>query len=198
MISDTLDVNLGYVVEAMKKVLEKGNVRKVVTFGSQWSYKENDKVLASYSIAKHLLKRFTQLLNEKGINAFHFCVPTSKTEKALSISNYLGGVKQNLPLEETKWAEPDEITEIIVKELLNPSSENHLYRFESEDNTAWSMLTTDIEMDSLDEKIEQLTLEDFFENDKLYEIANELYVNLVKKELLEDKEITLEIKSKIV
>lgn len=194
----TLDVNLGYVVEAIKKIIEKSDVKNIVTFGSQWSYKENGEILASYSVAKHLLKRFTQLLNERGINAFHFCIPTSKTEKALSIGDYLSGTKQKLPLEESKWAEPDEVAQIIVEELSNPNSENHLYKFENKEGSAWSMSALEVEMDDIDKKMQRLTLDDFFENEKLYEIAKDLYVDLVKKELLENKEESLEFKPKIV
>ena len=101
-------------------------------------------------------------------------------------------------LEESKWAEPDEVAQIIVEELSNPNSENHLYKFENKEGSAWSMSALEVEMDDIDKKMQRLTLDDFFENEKLYEIAKDLYVDLVKKELLENKEESLEFKPKIV
>ena len=192
----TLDVNLRYVVEAVKQLKEKSEVKNIITFGSQWSYIENEKILASYSIAKHLLKRFTRLLNEQGINAFHFCVPTSKTEKALAIGSYLRESAQTLPLEESQWAEPDEISQIIVDELLKSNPTNGLYRFDRDRNTHWSLVKIDSGTDIIDQKIAELQIEDFFDGQVLYKLAKEIYMDLVKKELIEDQEFTLEFKPK--
>ena len=192
----TLNANLVYVIEAVKQLKEEGSVKNIITFGSQWSYLENNQTLASYCLAKHLLKHFTELLNQDGMNAFHFCVPTSKTDKALSIGAFLKDARQDLPLEQADWADPSEISRLIVEKFLS-QPESHLYRFERTSGI-WTPKTLELVTGELDEKIKHLKLEQFFNNEVLLETGRELYKDLTHSELAENKEPQFEHKPKIV
>ncbi|MES3006079.1 MAG: SDR family oxidoreductase [Patescibacteria group bacterium] len=185
----TLNANLVYVVEAVKQLREEGFVKNIITFGSQWSYLENNQALASYCIAKHLLKHFTELLNQDGINAFHFCVPTSKTDKALSIGTFLKDAHQDLPLEQSEWADPSEITPLIVEKFLS-QSKSHLYRFEKTSGV-WATKALELVTSELDEKIKKLKLEQFFNNEVLLGLGKKLYKELTHSELAENKKTAI-------
>jgi len=192
----TLNANLVYVIEAVKQLREQGSVKNMITLGSQWSYLENYQTLALYCLAKHLLKHFTELLNKDGMNAFHFCVPTSKTDKALSIGAFLKDTHQDLPLEQADWAEPSEISRLIVEKFLS-HPESHLYKFEKTYGI-WVPEALNLVTGDMDEKIKHLKLEQFFNNEVLLDLGRELYKELTHSELTENRGQQFEHKPKIV
>lgn len=62
--------NLWYVETALRKI----PYRRVVTTGSQWSYKIGNDLMIPYIQAKHALRELTR---DRG--GIHYCVPTMET-----------------------------------------------------------------------------------------------------------------------
>lgn len=81
---ETLTKNLLYVgvaMEELKKVLNQSSNPRVLTIGSQWSYKIGSDELVPYTVAKHALRTLTEDFadRESKIKANHYCVPTMDT-----------------------------------------------------------------------------------------------------------------------
>ncbi len=79
-----LNKNLLYValgVEVLKSTLSASLNPKIITIGSQWSYKIGSDLLIPYVISKHALNIFTQdfAIRNPKIKANHYCVPTMDT-----------------------------------------------------------------------------------------------------------------------
>jgi NAD(P)-dependent dehydrogenase (short-subunit alcohol dehydrogenase family) len=77
-----LNKNLIYValgIEAFKDTLNPGG--KVITIGSQWSYKMGSDELVAYTVAKHALDTLTKdfATRNPSIKVNHYCVPTMNT-----------------------------------------------------------------------------------------------------------------------
>jgi short-subunit dehydrogenase len=77
-----LNKNLIYValgIEAFKEALNSG--AKVITIGSQWSYKIGSDELVPYIVSKHGLDTLTKDFAARNptIKANHYCVPTMRT-----------------------------------------------------------------------------------------------------------------------
>lgn len=81
-----MDRNTTYVqiaLETLKENLTKSEDPRVITFGSQWSYRSGNDCpeMIPYAMAKNALMKYTQkfaLANPK-IRANHYCVPSSET-----------------------------------------------------------------------------------------------------------------------
>ncbi|MFH1711412.1 MAG: SDR family oxidoreductase [Nanoarchaeota archaeon] len=81
---ETLTKNLLYVgvaFQELKGLLNQSSNPRVLTIGSQWSYKTGSDELVPYTVAKHallaLIKDFAD--REPRIKANHYCVPTMDT-----------------------------------------------------------------------------------------------------------------------
>ena len=107
--------NFGYVYETIRKCDELGLSPDIITFGSQWSYREGEDLLYWYSIMKHALKNLILSYNSKKPEQTlqHFCVPTTKTDTAIKILEFASKISFN------KLDFDDSITtEIVGKELM--------------------------------------------------------------------------------
>ncbi|MFC1774873.1 SDR family oxidoreductase [Nanoarchaeota archaeon] len=72
--------NTIYVGLAFSKLAEVVRIGRVITVGSQWSYKTGCDELVPYTQAKHALRSLTRdFAIREGIKANHFCVPTMDT-----------------------------------------------------------------------------------------------------------------------
>lgn len=81
---ETLTKNLiyvGVVFKELKGLLNKSPNPRVLTIGSQWSYKTGCDELFPYTVAKHALRALTKDFadREPKIRANHYCVPTMDT-----------------------------------------------------------------------------------------------------------------------
>ncbi|MDP4039409.1 MAG: SDR family oxidoreductase [Candidatus Pacearchaeota archaeon] len=81
---ETLTKNLIYVgvaFQELKDLLNRSSSPRVLTIGSQWSYKTGSDELVPYSIAKQALRTLTRDFAEREpkIKANHYCVPTMDT-----------------------------------------------------------------------------------------------------------------------
>lgn len=81
---ETLNKNLLYVgvaFQELKDLLNSSSNPRVLTIGSQWSYKTGCDELVPYTVAKHALLALTNDFanREKKIRANHYCVPTMDT-----------------------------------------------------------------------------------------------------------------------
>ena len=80
----TLTKNLLYVgvaFQELKDLLNQSRNPKVLTIGSQWSYKTGSDELVPYTVAKHALRDLTKDFSEREprIKSNHYCVPTMDT-----------------------------------------------------------------------------------------------------------------------
>jgi 2-dehydro-3-deoxy-D-gluconate 5-dehydrogenase len=87
---ENLTKNLFYVGEAfqeLKESLNKSPAPRVLTIGSQWSYKTGCDVLIPYTISKHALRELTKDFadKERKIKVNHYCVPTMDTPQYLKV-----------------------------------------------------------------------------------------------------------------
>lgn len=186
----TINVNLGYVVQAVKILKKVSGAKKILTIGSQFSYKEDAQLLAPYSIAKHLLKHFCKLLNDEGISAYHYCVPTSKTPKAEKIWRYLNQIGEYTLIEHDKWAEPDQVAPALVESFMDSSNSKHLCKLEfSPVEMKWFAKELKSDSTKIDEKISSLTFEQFMDKERLLDMACRIYSELTGRKLIEDEKL---------
>jgi short-subunit dehydrogenase len=186
----TINANLGYVVRAVKILKEVPGTKKILTFGSQFSYTKDIKSLAPYSIAKHLLKHFCKLLNEEGISAYHYCVPTSKTPKAEKIWRYLNQAGEDTLIEQDKWAEPDQVAPALVDSFMDNSNSKHLCKLEfSPPDKKWLVKELEFDSTEIDKKISGLTLDHFMDKEKLLDTTSRIYSELTGRKLAENEKL---------
>jgi len=81
---ETLTKNLLYVgvaFQELRSLLNQSSNPRVLTIGSQWSYKTGCDELIPYTVAKHALRALTEdfAAREPKIKANHHCVPTMDT-----------------------------------------------------------------------------------------------------------------------
>ncbi len=82
--SQTVSRNVTYVALALQELiglLLASEHPKVVTIGSQWSYKTGCDELVPYTVAKHALRTLTEDFAQRNprIKINHYCVPTMNT-----------------------------------------------------------------------------------------------------------------------
>lgn len=82
--NQTLSRNVTYVALALQELsdlLHASNHPKVLTIGSQWSYKTGCDELVPYTVSKHVLRTLTENFAQRNprIQINHYCVPTMDT-----------------------------------------------------------------------------------------------------------------------
>jgi len=118
----SLKNNLVYVAQAIKELevlLLKTKQPKVITIGSQWSYKLGNRYLIPYIVSKHALRTLTLELakDQKKIKYNHYCVPTMKTP------GYSKVRKGFLKVDPKRFnllpkANPKEIAKLLVEHII--------------------------------------------------------------------------------
>lgn len=111
-----LNKNLLYVALALQQ-LEK--VAKIVTIGSQWSYKVGSDELVPYTIAKHALNTLTKdfAVRNPAVMANHYCVPSMRTPQAEEVSASFE--KMGRVYAPTDVANPIDIAGKLVQHMLD-------------------------------------------------------------------------------
>ena len=121
-----LDRNFTYVQLVLNNVL--GNIRRsddprVITFGSQWSYRSKYDFLelAPYAEAKKKLMKYTQIfaIDNPEIKANHYCIPTTHTPAMIKIKETLSEINKKLLTSHEKLADPGIVINRLVEHALN-------------------------------------------------------------------------------
>ncbi|MFH1170893.1 MAG: SDR family oxidoreductase [Candidatus Vogelbacteria bacterium] len=119
-------INKNFLYVAIGLQVLKGNLdgvvgSKVVTIGSQWSYKIGNDELVPYTIAKHAVNALTKdfAMRDSLIKANHYCVPTMDTPQYSEVMESFDNVGKEFMVKEL--ANPKAIAEILVDHCLEYS-----------------------------------------------------------------------------
>ncbi len=122
---ETLSKNLLYVtlvLQELRELLNKSKNPKVVTIGSQWSYKVGYDELLPYIISKHALRALTEdfAVKNKWIKINHFCVPTMKTPGNLEVQKSINNLSYKKRMFKFRgvFAEPKIVANSLVTKFL--------------------------------------------------------------------------------
>lgn len=135
--NDALSRNFLYIALALQEIEKKraGEDIKIITIGSQWSYRTGNSKLIPYTISKHavstLMKDFSE--RNKTMQANHYCVPTMDTpgyRKVRESFRKLGKMEGilNQPTEESK-----EISNAVVDLALESRKSGKTYIIHSKE-----------------------------------------------------------------
>ncbi len=120
---EALAKNLIYVsmaLEQLKGNLIKSKNPKIITIGSQWSYKVGCDPLVPYTVSKHALKTLTEdfASRNKKIKANHFCLPTMDTPGYRPVKKAFLKIGEKKIISGFSMANPKIIAESLVKFVL--------------------------------------------------------------------------------
>lgn len=121
--------NLIYValgLESIKSSLVKSTNPKIVTIGSQWSYKIGAYELVPYTITKHAVDTLTKdfAARNTNIKANHYCVPTMDTPQYIKVQESFSSIGKDYPVKDV--AIPKEVAKSII---------DHVTRYEKSGST---------------------------------------------------------------
>lgn len=97
--NQTISRNVTYVALALQKIsdlLRTSNHPKVLTIGSQWSYKTGCDELVPYIVSKHALRTLTEDFAQRNprIQINHYCVPTMDTPGYLEVKKSFRDIRE--------------------------------------------------------------------------------------------------------
>lgn len=92
---------------------------KIITTGSQWSYKVGNDELVAYTISKHALGALTLDFASRNqlVIANHYCVPTMATPQYYKLSESYAEIRKDFP--STEPSNSDTIAKKLVEHVLN-------------------------------------------------------------------------------
>ncbi len=125
--NQTLSRNVIYVALALQELselLHTSNHPRVLTVGSQWSYKIGCDELVPYTVAKHALRTLTEDFAQRNsrIQINHYCAPTMDTPGYWEVRESF----QNIGQESTiKSFVPDRLTDpkVVAKSIIDKTLE---------------------------------------------------------------------------
>jgi short-subunit dehydrogenase len=138
--NETLNKNLVYVAIALQELtpnLKNSKKPKVITIGSQWSYKMGCSELVPYMVSKHALATLTQdyALRNKEIRANHFCVPTMNTLQLKEVQASLRKLNKELSVSDGNIAESKTVAAGLIEKALNTNQTGAIFVVDKEGNT---------------------------------------------------------------
>jgi len=109
--------NVGYIEAALEKI-EFSKKARIVTLGSQWSYKEGVKELAPYIEAKHNLRELTKkfAVEHPDFSVAHMAAPPMNTPQRELVWKNFGAKPEQKTIIEV--ADPVVIAESLVNEMI--------------------------------------------------------------------------------
>jgi short-subunit dehydrogenase len=130
-----LNRNVVYValgIEALKENVLKSIDAKIVTIGSQWSYKICSSELVPYLISKHALKVLTRDFASRNpsIKANHYCVPTMDTAGFKEVKKSFAHLRKDFSPK--RVAAPKAIAESLVNHVLTNKQIGQTFAIDSD------------------------------------------------------------------
>lgn len=120
--NETFRKNLTYVALALQKLEERLKQGRIMTTGSQWSYRKGeDSRLVAYLVAKHALRALTEDFGKRnpGTTAVHYCVPPINTPGSREAAQRAGLEKHVSGFNFEQLANPQIIARRIVEHILS-------------------------------------------------------------------------------
>ena len=123
---NTLTKNVIYVslaIQELESLLSSSKNPKIVTIGSQWSYKVGNNFLVPYIVAKHALRTLTKdiSIRNRKIKSNHYCMPTMDTPQYWKVResfNKIGEEEMIRSFSPEGLADPMVVAKNLVRHVL--------------------------------------------------------------------------------